>query len=117
MRKILALAASLCLAASSAAAQAPSQSAASKSDLLSMDQKIKIAQLITKQTAPLTSGSFSIAVDGIVPADVELHSLPAEAERLAPQLRGFGYIVVEEQIGLVDQHTRKIKLVFPRWGE
>src|SRR6516162_3062574 len=90
MRKILALLASLCLVASSAAAQAPSQSAASKPDLLSMDQKIKIAQLIMKQTPPLTSSSFSIAVDRIVPADIELHSLPAEAQRLAPQLRGFG---------------------------
>ena len=116
MRKILALAASLCFFVSAAAAQAPSQSAASKSDLLSMDQKIKIAQLITKQTAPLTSGSFSIAVDGVVPPDIEIHSLPAEAQR-APQLRGFGYIVVEEQIALVDQRTRKVELVFPRWGE
>src|SRR5262245_46337669 len=117
MRKILALAAGLCLVASAAAAQAPAQFAASKADLLSMDQKIKIAQLITKQAAPLTSGAFSIAVDGIVPADIELHSLPADAERLAPQLRGFGYIVVEEQIALVDQRTRKVELVFPRWGE
>lgn len=48
MRKILAFAASLCFFVSAAAAQAPSQSAASKSDLLSMDQKVKIAQLITK---------------------------------------------------------------------
>ena len=117
MRKILALAASICFVVSTAAAQAPAQSAASKSDLLSMDQKIKIAQLITKQTAPLASGSFSIAVDGVVPPDIEIHSLPAEAQRLAPQLRGFGYIVVEEQIALVDQRTRKVELVFPRWGE
>ena len=117
MRTILALAASLCFLLSSAAAQAPSQSAASKSDLLSMDQKIKIAQLITKQTAPLTSGAFSIAVDGVVPPDIEIHSLPAEAQRLAPQLRGFGYIVVEEQIALVEQRTRKVELVFPRWGQ
>ena len=117
MRKTLALAASLCFVVSAAAAQAPSQSAASKSDLLSMDQKTKIAQLITKQTAPLTSGAFSIAVDRIVPAEIELHSLPAEAQRLAPQLGGFGYIVVEEQIALVDQRTRKVELVFPRWGE
>ena len=117
MRKILALAASLCLVASSAAAQAPSQSAASKSDLLSMDQKIKIAQLITKQTAPLTSASVSIAVDRVVPPDIDLHSLPAEAQRLAPQLRGFGYIVVEEQIALVDERTRKVEIVFPHWGE
>ena len=117
MRKILALATSLCFFVSAAAAQAPSQSAASKSDLFSMDQKIKIAQLITKQTAPLASGAFSIAVDGIVPADIELHSLPAEAQQLAPQLRGFGYVVVEEQIALVDQRTRKVELVFPRWGQ
>jgi hypothetical protein len=117
MRKILALAASLYFFVSPAAAQAPSQSAAAKSDLLSMDQKIKIAQLITKQTAPLASGSFSIAVDGVVPPDIEIHSLPAEAQRLARQLRGFGYIVVEEQIALVDQRTRKVELVFPRWGE
>ena len=117
MRKILALAASLSFVVSAAAAQAPSQSAASKSDLLSMDQKTKIAQLITKQTAPLTSANFSIAVDRVVPPDIDLHSLPAEAQRLAPQLRGFGYIVVEEQIALVDQRTRKVELVFPRWGE
>jgi hypothetical protein len=38
MRKILALAASLCFVASVAAAQVPSQSAASKADLLSMDR-------------------------------------------------------------------------------
>jgi len=56
-------------------------------------------------------------MDGIVPADIELHSLPAEIEQWAPGLHGFGYVVVEEQIALVDQHTRKIKLVFPRWGE
>src|SRR5215469_6793405 len=79
--------------------------------------KDKNRELITKQTAPLTSGSFSIAVDGVVPPDIEIHSLPAEAQRLAPQLRGFGYIVVEEQIALVDQRTRKVELVFPRWGE
>ena len=43
--------------------------------------------------------------------------MPPEAERLAPQLRGFGYVVVEEQIALVHQSTRKIELVFPRWGK
>jgi hypothetical protein len=27
----------------------------------------------------------------MVPANIELHPMPAEAERLALQLRGFGY--------------------------
>ena len=117
MSKILACAASLCFLVSAVAAQEPSRPAPAYSDLLSMDQQIKIAKLITKQTPPLTSGAYAIQMDGIVPTDVEVHSLPAEAEQLAPRLRGYGYVVVEEQIALVNQRTRKIELVFPRWGE
>jgi hypothetical protein len=39
-----------------------------------------------------------------------------KAEQLAPQLRAFGYVVVEELIALVDPRTRKVEIVFPRWG-
>ena len=116
MQRILAFAAGVYLVAVIAAAQALS-GAAVKSELLSMDQQIKIAQLITKSTPPLTSAAFLIAIDRAVPPDVELHPLPSEAERLAPQLHGFSYVVVEEQIALVDQRTRKVVLVFPRWAE
>jgi hypothetical protein len=35
-------------------------------------------------------------MDATIPADIQLHSLPVEAEQLAPLLRGFGYLVVEE---------------------
>ena len=100
-----------------AIAQAPSESAASKDELLSLDQKIKISQLITKQAAPLADNRFSIAVDRVVPAEIELQPLPSEAKELAPQVRGFGYVVVNEEIALVDQRTRKVVLVFQRWRE
>ena len=80
-----------------------------------MDQQIKVGEMITQSTRPLPSGGFAIAVGRTVPAEIEVHPLPT-AERLAPQLRGFGYVVVEEQIALVDQHTRKVELVFPRWA-
>jgi hypothetical protein len=99
------------------AAAAQSQTAASKAEVLSLEQETRIAQLITKQTAPLSDDSFSIAVDTVVPAEIQLHSLPPEAEQLAPQLRAFGYVVVEELIALVDPRTRKVEIVFPRWGE
>ena len=89
-----------------AAAQAPSQSAASKDELLSLDQKIKISQMITKRAAPLADNSFSIAVDRAVPGEIQLQQLPSEAEELAPQ-----------EIALVDQRTRKVVLVFQRWRE
>jgi hypothetical protein len=114
MKKISALIVVFGLIATAAAAQTPSQSAASKADLLSLDQKVKISKLITKQTEPLANPSFSIVVGGIVPVEIPLQSLPADAEKLAPQLHGFGYIVVEELIALVDQGTRKVEIVFQR---
>jgi hypothetical protein len=30
---------------------------------------------------------------------------------------GFGYIVVEELVAIVDPRTRKFEIVFPRWAE
>jgi hypothetical protein len=68
------------------------------------------------QTPPLAASSFSIAVDSVVPADIEVHALPAEAEKLAPELRGFGYVVIEELVALVEPRTRKVEIVFPRWA-
>jgi uncharacterized protein DUF1236 len=116
MRKILVLASMLAFVVSSAAGQAWSQSAAVRADTLSLEQTTKISQLITKQTPPLAASSFSIAVDSVVPAEIEVHPLPAEAERLAPELRGFGYVVIEELVALVDPQTRKVEIVFPRWA-
>jgi Protein of unknown function (DUF1236) len=115
MRKLLVLTAILQFVISPAVAQTSSQSAATKADRLSLEQKTAISKLITKQTEPLAA-SFSVAVDGIVPAEIQVHSLPAEAEKLAPQLRGFGYVVVEELVAIVEPRTRKIEVVFPRWG-
>jgi len=114
MKKISALIVAFGLIAPAAAAQTPSQSAASKADLLSLDQKVEISKVITKQTEPLANPSFPIVVGGIVPSEIPLHSLPSDAQQLAPQVRGFGYIVVEELIALVDQRTRKVEVVFQR---
>ena len=116
MRRMFACVAS-CFIVAAATAQVASRSAAGTPDLLSMDQQTKIAQIITKRTTPLPSGAFSIQIDAIVPADIQIHSLPAEAEQLAPRVHGFGYVVVEEQIAIVDLRTRKVELVFPRWGK
>jgi hypothetical protein len=114
MRKLFIVIAILQFAVSGAAAQSQS---ATRAETLSLEQKTKISQMISTRTAPLASGNFSIAVDAVVPADIQIHSLPPEAEQAAPQVRGFGYVVIEEQIALVDQRTRKVEIVFPRWRE
>ena len=117
MKKLLTVIGASILAISAASAQMLPQPRGSKADLLSLDQKTRISQLITKQAAPLTNTTFSIALDSIVPSDIELHSIPSEAEQVAPQLRGFGYLVIEELVAIVDPRTRKVEIVFPRWGE
>ncbi len=80
-----------------------------------MDQKIRIAEIITKNTPALAEVSFPVAIDGIVPTQIQLQALPPNAEEVAPKLRGFGYIVVEELIAIVEKPTRRIVVVFPRW--
>jgi hypothetical protein len=117
MRKLLVLTPILPFVVSAAMAETSSQSAASRADALSLEQKTKISELITKQTPPLAASSFSIAVDGVVPSEIQVHSLPAEAEKLAPGLHGFGYVVIEELVAIVDPRTRKVEIVFPRWAE
>jgi hypothetical protein len=114
MRKLLVVVAILQSALSSAAAQSES---AAKSETLSLEQKTKISQLISPRMGLLGSGRFSIAVDAVVPADIHVQPLPAEAEQIAPQVRGLGYVLIEEQIALVDQQSRKVEIVFPRWLE
>jgi hypothetical protein len=117
MRRPLILIAILQFVVSTAVAQTSPPSAAARADALSLEQKTKISELIASQIAPLAASSFSIAVDSVVPADIQVHALSAEAEKLAPQLRGFGYVVIEELVAIVDPRTRKVEIVFPRWAQ
>jgi hypothetical protein len=115
MRKLSIALAALQFAVLAASAQPASQTAASNSDFLSMDQKVKIGAIITEKTPPLTNVQFSPVIDEVVPAQIKIQALPPGPEQLAPQLRGYGCIVFEELIAIVDQNTRKIATVIPRW--
>jgi hypothetical protein len=82
---------------------------------LSLDQQNRISELVTNQTPqPLTGVNFSVAPDVVVPSNVPLQRLPAEAEKLAPQLQGDSYLAVEELVAIVDTSSRKIVTVMQR---
>jgi hypothetical protein len=116
MRRFVVIFISLQFVVGTILAQPTSESAASKDNILSLDQKIRIAEIITTRTPPLAEVNFPVAIEGIIPKEIDLQSLPANAEEVAPKLRGFGYIVVEELIAIVERPTRRIVVVFPRWG-
>jgi hypothetical protein len=117
MRTVLGAAAGLLFMIFAGSAQTPSGSAVSNADMLSMDQKVKIGELITQKTPPLTNSQFSPMIDQVVPSQIQIQALPSGAEQLAPQLRGYGCIVFEELIAIVDQNSRKVVVVIPRWRQ
>jgi hypothetical protein len=117
MWAVLVVGIALQLVVSTALAQPTASSAAPKSDLLSMDQKVKVGEIITDKTPPLTNIQFSPVVDAVVPSQIQIQDLPPDAKKLAPQLDGYGCIVFEELIAIVDQNTRKIAIVIPRWRQ
>jgi hypothetical protein len=82
---------------------------------LSLDQQSKISEIVTNQTPqPLSGIDFSVAPDVVVPQKVALQRLPAEAEKVAPQLQGYSYLAVEELVAIVDTNSRKIVSVMQR---
>jgi hypothetical protein len=96
-------------------ATAPAIAQSGGNAALSMDQQSKISEMITKQTPqPLTNINFPVAQDVVVPSNVLLQRLPAEAEQLAPQLKGDSYLAVEELVAIVDTNSRKIISVMQR---
>jgi hypothetical protein len=112
MQKLFIGAAALSLALGIAVAQ-PAATPGNPS--LSLDQQGKISEIVTNQTPqPLTGINFSLAPGVVVPANVALQRLPAEAEKLAPQLQGYSYLAVEELVAIVDTNSRKIVSVMQR---
>jgi uncharacterized protein DUF1236 len=109
MKKFLFCAVALQFATAPAIAQSGGNAA------LSMDQQSKISEMITKQTPqPLTNVNFPVAQDVVIPSNVSLQRLPAEAEQIAPQLKGDSYLAVEELVAIVHTNSRKIISVMQR---
>ena len=70
---------------------------------LSTEQRTKITTVIKQQhVAPVTNVNFSISVGTRVPRDVSFHPLPAEIVTIYPDWRGYEFILVRDQIVVID---------------
>ena len=79
---------------------------------LSSEQRTKITTVIRDQhVAPVTNVNFSISVGTRVPRDVSFHPLPAEIVTIYPDWRGYQFILVRDQIVVVDPQTFEIVAV------
>jgi hypothetical protein len=79
---------------------------------LSSEQRTKITTVIRGQhVQPTTNVNFSISVGTRVPRTVSFHPLPAEVVTIYPEWRGYEFILVNDQIVVVDPRTYEIVAV------
>jgi hypothetical protein len=79
---------------------------------LSGEQRTRITTVIRDQhVAPITDVSFSISVGTRVPRDVSFHPLPEEIVTIYPDWRGYEFILVRDQIIVVDPRSFEIVAV------
>jgi len=79
---------------------------------LSSEQRTKITTVIRGQhVKPVTNVNFSISVGTRVPRDVSFHPLPVDVVTIYPEWRGYNFILVGDQIVVIDPGTFEIVAV------
>jgi hypothetical protein len=84
------------------------QGAAAGSTKLSTEQRTKITTIIRQQKVEPAHLNVSVRVGTRVPESVRFYPLPAEVFVVYPQWRGYDYILVGDQILVINPRTHEI---------
>ncbi|MGM4878031.1 DUF1236 domain-containing protein [Bradyrhizobium barranii] len=80
-------------------------------------QRTRISASISRlNVQPLANVNFSLSVGTVVPRDVRLQSLPTEVVEIVPQYRGYDFVLVKDEIVIVEPSSSKIVAVMPYSG-
>jgi len=82
---------------------------------LTQDQRAKIKDVVVRDrnVARVDNVNFNIRVGVAVPRTVHVAVLPAEVVTLVPEYRGFEYVVVGDQLLIIDPNTMEIVAILP----
>ena len=82
---------------------------------LSQDQRTKIKNVVVGggNVARADNVDFNIRVGVAVPRTVHIAVLPAEVVTIVPEYRGFEYVVVGDQLLIIDPNTLEIVAILP----
>jgi hypothetical protein len=64
----------------------------------------------------LPESRISVSVGVVVPRSIRLYDVPAEIVEIYPGFRGYKFIVVEDEIVIIEPRTRKIVTTIAREG-
>jgi hypothetical protein len=84
------------------------QGSAAGSAKLSTEQRTKITSIIKQRKVEPTKLNVSISVGTRVPASVHLYPLPVEVVTVYPAWRGYEYILVGDQIVVINPRSHEI---------
>jgi Protein of unknown function (DUF1236) len=84
---------------------------------LSNEQASRIADTLRTTSPAQTSGNVNVNVGEPLPGSVELLPLPPSIVDIVPEYRGYDYVVVRDEIVIVQPSTRKVVEVIHRGGE
>jgi hypothetical protein len=82
---------------------------------LSQDQRTKIKDVIVRDrnVVRVNSANFAVSVGTRVPRDVHVSVLPPEVVTIVPEYRGFEYVLVGDQLLIIDPNTLEIVAILP----
>jgi Protein of unknown function (DUF1236) len=82
---------------------------------LTQDQRTRIKDVVVggRNVARADSVNFNIRVGVAVPRTVHVAVLPAEVVTIVPEYRGFEYVVVGDQLLIIDPNTLEIVAILP----
>jgi hypothetical protein len=99
----------------SASTSGPSGSGALAS--LSSEQRSEVTQAFTSKSVNTVSNvNFDVSVGATVTRDVHLAPVPDEVVRILPQYRGYRYVVVRDEIVIVEPRTKRVVEVISKSG-
>jgi hypothetical protein len=79
---------------------------------LSTEQRTKITSVIRNEhVSPVTNVNFNVSVGTRVPRDVHFYPLPAEVVTIYPEWRGYNFILVRDEIVVIDPSSYEIVAV------
>jgi len=82
---------------------------------LSQDQRTKIKDIVVRDrnVARVNNADFNVSVGVTVPRTVHVAVLPPEVVTIVPEYRGFDYVVVGDQLLIIDPNTMEIIAILP----
>ncbi len=80
-------------------------------------QRTRVSESVSHlNVQPLTSVNFSVSVGTAIPRDVRLQQLPADIVEVVPQYRGYNFVLVRDEIVIVDPSSYQIVATMPYSG-